>query len=262
MMKIGITYTGPHGTGSDEKQQNYINWINAGDTNGFEVVTLFPEDGIPELEGFAGIIFSGGIDIQPSLYGLSETYPNAPAEFNHLRDEFETLLFEKTQDYQLPVLGICRGMQLVNVLSGGTLKQDLGSEGNEKHRAIPSDKKHQATVESGTILSAIIDGGLSGDRLVNGVDRSNGNLRITINSAHHQVVDKVAGDLRISCYSADGEPEALERRRPEGRPFLLCVQWHPERMFRFGLENEPASAGIRDRFLEETKQHSKVHENS
>ncbi|RYY59563.1 MAG: hypothetical protein EOO05_12855 [Chitinophagaceae bacterium] len=84
---------------------------------------------------------------------------------------------------------------------------------------------------------------------------------IHVNSAHHQVIDKTADSFRISCYSPDGQPEALERKSNEGKGFLLCVQWHPERMFRFNLQDAPASAGIRDRFLKETKKYSKAHEN-
>ncbi|RYY59114.1 MAG: gamma-glutamyl-gamma-aminobutyrate hydrolase family protein, partial [Chitinophagaceae bacterium] len=249
-MKIGITYTG-----AEEKQQNYHNWLNSGDTNGFELVTLFPEGDLPALEEFAGLIFSGGIDIHPSYYGLAEAYPNAPSSFNAVRDKFEKLLFEKTQDLRLPVLGICRGMQLVNVLSGGTLKQDLGERGNEIHRAIPADKIHDATVCNDTLLKEILDAAAVGT-----VGKAGGEnitdltaVDIHINSAHHQVIDKTADSFRISCYSPDGQPEALERKSNEGKGFLLCVQWHPERMFRFNLQDAPASAGIRDRFLKETK---------
>ncbi|RYY56768.1 MAG: gamma-glutamyl-gamma-aminobutyrate hydrolase family protein [Chitinophagaceae bacterium] len=238
MRKIGVTFTGMDENKLEEKQLNYLRWLE-GAGSGMEIVTLYPSAGLPELDGFAGILFSGGVDIQPSLYGMQEGYPNAPELFNKTRDVFEKQLFEKTQQLGLPVLGVCRGMQLINALSGGTLTQDLGIAGNQTHRAIPGDKQHWANVEEGSQLSAIV--------------RSS---RISINSAHHQSVGQVAPGFRIGAFSQDGEPESLERISPEGLSFLLAVQWHPERMFRFGLQDEPASAGIRDQFINASKKYS------
>lgn len=264
-MKIGITYTG-----SDEKQQYYHQWLLAAD-EGLELVDLHPvpadagtDPGLngtaanpglnetaanpglnetaadpagPNLEGFHGIVFSGGIDVHPSFYNKGIDYDNAPVAFNRERDEYEKQLFTAAINKRMPVLGICRGMQLINVLSGGTLKQDLGREGNDVHRAVTADKCHTAEVQPDNLLSAIT--GQAGT--------------IHVNSAHHQVVDLPGKNLVITCHSAEGHPEAMEFLDRKDQPFLLCVQWHPERMFRFNLGHTAASAGIRKRFLQEVK---------
>jgi len=224
-MKIALTYTG-----SDKKHDNYVRWLTAGDKQ--VEITRFEAGSGQILDGFDGLVLSGGIDVQPSLYHMDKDYPNAPGQFNIERDIFETALYEQAIDLRLPILGICRGMQLINCLNGGTLRQDLGEEGNLTHRAVPDDRSHEAIVMPGSYLQEIL-----------------ADERVMVNSAHHQSVDRIAETLTVNCISHDGIIEGLEWKDKADKPFFLCVQWHPERMFSFGLDKTPASEGIRDEFI-------------
>jgi putative glutamine amidotransferase len=234
-MKIGLTYTG-----TEEKHQNYIRWLMGNEE--IEVIKLSADDTINDLKKYDGFVISGGTDIHPKYYKSKKiNYPNAPSAFDEKRDEFEILVFRSAQENNIPVLGVCRGFQLINCIYGGTLQQDLGKALNIIHRAqtengIQKDKAHGLSIEPGTLLSDICGQG-----------------RLVVNSAHHQTVKKPGKGLKVNCTADDGTIEGLEWANPSGKPFLLAVQWHPERMFKFQLENSPVSKGIRDRFIEEIK---------
>lgn len=227
-MKIGLTYTG-----SEEKHQNYIRWLR-GDGEA-EVITLSDEAGnIDELLSCDALVLSGGVDVHPSFYDRKKGYAHAPKKFNKKRDRFESAAFLRSQERQIPLLAVCRGMQLVNCILGGDLVQDLGNRGNAIHRAADTgDKAHGATVLPDTQLASIL-----------------GTTRIVVNSAHHQCVRHPGQGLRINCVADDGTPEGWEWEQPAGRSFLLGVQWHPERMFRFGLEATAPAMALRQHFIE------------
>ncbi|ANH81939.1 hypothetical protein A8C56_14035 [Niabella ginsenosidivorans] len=229
-MKIGLTYTG-----SEQKHANYSNWIKGSDA--IEVVTLSAEAGnLDEVASCDGIVFSGGVDLSPEYYSGATLYANAPGRFNRERDIFETAVFRETQQRGIPVLGICRGMQLINCIYGGTLIQDLGTK-NEVHRVANNlDKVHGITIVSGSLLHQVI-----------------GNEHCAVNSAHHQAIGATGEGLQITATSADGVAEAMERTTTAHQPFLLCVQWHPERMYHFGLQHTRPSEGIRKKFLDAIK---------
>jgi len=235
-MKIGLTHTG-----LEEKHQNYIKWLTGNDD--IEVIQLSEKDNNPEsIKNYDALILSGGVDIHPKFYKTSKiNYPHAPKKFNEPRDEFEIELFRLAQKTNKPVLGICRGFQLINCIQNGTLKQDLGDELNMIHKAavinhVQKDKAHGLDIEEGSILHDIVRAG-----------------RMVANSAHHQTIDKIGEGLKANCYSDDGLIEGFERKHPTGKPFLLAVQWHPERMYKFNLKDSPVSKAIRDRFIEEVK---------
>ena len=229
-MKIGLTYTG-----SEEKHQNYIRWLTGDDD--IEVTTLSAGGNI-DMSNYDGLVLSGGTDIHPTWYHSKKfNYPNAPLAFDEQRDEFETAVFKSAQKNNIPVLGVCRGFQLINCLVGGTLKQDLGNALNQIHKAsvennIQKDKAHGVSIEPGTLLSDIC-----------------GFERLVVNSAHHQAVKKPGKGLKVNCRADDGTIEGIEWANATGKPFLLAVQWHPERMFKFDLANSPVSKAIRDRFI-------------
>ena len=235
-MKIGLTHTG-----IEEKHQNYIKWLTADDD--IEIIQLSEHDNNANtIKNYDALILSGGVDIHPKFYKNGKTnYPHAPKKFNEKRDEFEIALFRLAQKTNKPVLGICRGLQLINCIYDGTLKQDLGQDLNKIHKAeiinhTQKDKAHGLDIEEGTILHDIVKTG-----------------RLAINSAHHQTIDKPGEGLKVNCHSDDGLIEGFEREHPNGKPFLLAVQWHPERMYKFNLEGSPVSKAIRDRFIEEVK---------
>jgi putative glutamine amidotransferase len=138
---------------------------------------------------------------------------------------------------ELPVLGVCRGLQLINITLKGDLVQDLGIAGDAVHEANAGiDKQHMVRIEGDSLLSAVT-GHFSGE----------------VNSAHHQAVGRLGEGLKVNCFAEDGTIEGIEWAEPAGRPFLLAVQWHPERMLANGFEDEFLYKAIRDRFVAEVK---------
>ena len=227
-MRIGLTRTE-----NQEKHQFYIDWLKGPDA--IEVVTLSPGDDSAATKHLDALVLSGGWDIHPDLYQGLHTYEHAPGEWKKERDEFETSLFGLALQEKIPVLGICRGLQVINVALQGTLIQDLGEALNKKHKGDP-DKLHTLAIEKDTVLHNIM--------LVDEAET---------NSAHHQAIDKLGKGLKVNARSKDGVVEGIEWKDPANKPFLLAVQWHPERMFRMQLENTPASKAIRERFINEIK---------
>jgi putative glutamine amidotransferase len=235
-MKIGITYTG-----TDAKHDNYYRWI-AGEED-ITIIKLSEDlNNLEDVLSCDGIVLSGGIDITPSIYGGEDVYTYAPEVFNYKRDVFELAIFKITQEKNIPVLGVCRGMQLVNCYYGGTLKQDLEQK-NAVHKITEvSDKQHHIFIEPGSAMAEIV-----------------GDKQAAVNSAHHQAIDKVGSGLIVTATSGDGVPEALERSVVNDQPFLLCIQWHPERMYHFNLQHTAPAAGVRTKFLNEIKKNKNGH---
>jgi len=235
-MKIGLTYTG-----FEHKHKNYVNWLKGSDNhrdNDIEVIRLSVEENNADLlNDCDGLLLSGGVDSDPIFYNGSKEYPNKPEEgWNTKRDLFEMSLYKSAIKKNIPVLAVCRGMQLVNVLQGGTLTQDLGHL-NTRHKAVEeTDKEHGITIEKNSLLEDIV-------KVQTG----------KINSAHHQCIEELGDGLMINCIAEDGTIEGTEWKEKSGKPFLLCVQWHPERMYKFHLQDTPLSKNIRTRFIEEIK---------
>ncbi|HXB92043.1 MAG TPA: gamma-glutamyl-gamma-aminobutyrate hydrolase family protein [Puia sp.] len=229
-MKIGLTYTG-----TEWKHQNYIRWL-VGNSADIEVVRLSASNNnLGELSACDGLVLSGGIDIHPSFYGGPENYPKTPAKgWEKGRDEFELSALKLALGKGLPVLGVCRGLQLINVGFGGTLVQDLGVTGDATHENDKGkDKQHPVRIRSDSLL-----------REVTGEESG------IANSAHHQAIGLTAELLRVNCTAPDDTIEGIEWADPAGKPFLLAVQWHPERMFTGGLADAFLYAPVRDRFIQ------------
>ncbi|MBL0309711.1 MAG: gamma-glutamyl-gamma-aminobutyrate hydrolase family protein [Bacteroidetes bacterium] len=233
---IGITH-------ADTRGENYGNWIK-GNEDWIEVIDLSSDkENWDEIADCDGIVLTGGLDAHPRFYNSKrDNYPNKPKEWNEKRDEFEMHVFETALNFDHPVLAICRGLQLVNVSLGGDLIQDLEEAGKNDHRRHgDQDEYHGVEAKEGTLLHQVT-GAISGK----------------INTAHHQAAGKISEELMISATSPDGVVEALEWKEKEGEPWMLCVQWHPERME--DGETNPFSKNIRERFLEEVK-HKKYESN-
>jgi putative glutamine amidotransferase len=231
-MRIGIT-----DTGTEWKHENYVRWIVADDR--VEIVRLSAALGnLNEVVGCDGLVLSGGIDIDPSLYGGTLEYKRSPvAGWEKERDLFEQAVLRMAWERELPVLGVCRGLQLINITLKGDLVRDLGIAGDGVHEANAGiDKQHVVQIESGSLLSEVAGHSLG-----------------EVNSAHHQAIGLLGEGLRVNCYSEDGIIEGIEWAKPAGRPFLLAVQWHPERMLANGFEDTFLYKAIRDRFVEEVK---------
>ncbi len=175
------------------------------------VPVLIPQlENIRKVESYLqlidGLVLSGGKDISPLYYG--EEPSQQVTELNPIRDKWEIKLFEKAYNHNLPVLGICRGMQLMNVALGGSLYQDL------KEQSIshwPDDKEylnHQVRIKLETKLHQT----LCSDKII-------------VNSYHHQAIKNLADEFKVAAESQGEIIEAIEAVKED---FVIGVQWHPE----------------------------------
>jgi putative glutamine amidotransferase len=216
--------------------ERYAPWLQAAD-EGIEIVDMHPYSatGAAEmLNDCDGLVLSGGPDVDPSRYNAEERRALC-LSIDEERDERELALIERARDLRMPVLGICRGAQILNVAYGGTLFADVPTErpSDIEHRQVDSvDAMHAVSVEPGSILRRIA-------RTMEG----------TVNSAHHQAVEHLAPLFTPSVVSADGLIEAFEWGDAAlgGKPFLLAVQWHPERL----AYDNPFSLAIAEHFIHE-----------
>ena len=189
---------------------------------GAEVRPLDPTSGSADaaLDGLDAVVLTGGGDVDPQLYGEVPHPTFSAAEPG--RDAFELALVRLALDRGLPLLAICRGIQILNVAAGGSLVQDIDSQvpGALPHRvdASLSTIAHEVWVTSGSALAAVMAERIEGDSLM-------------VNSRHHQAVKKLAPGFVVSATAPDGVIEAIER--PD-LPFCLGVQWHPENFWRTG----------------------------
>lgn len=216
MKKPIICITPSHNTENDDLnlRPTYVRGIR--EAGGLPIVMTLeadPEDLNQLVSLCDGFLFSGGPDPHPFLFG-EETQAHC-GNVSSARDRLETALLKKVMERRKPILGICRGIQLLNVALGGDLYQDIASQTNPGfpiahqqpfHYSLPS---HHVTVPKGTLLSSILKG----------------QTELEVNSMHHQACRHAAPGLAVSGYARDGLIEALEL--PD-YPYLLGVQWHPE----------------------------------
>jgi putative glutamine amidotransferase len=223
-------------------QPNYAAWLLRGDPSLALVDLSTASDPLKALAACDALLLTGGEDVQPSLYGHPE-YEALCEKMDPQRDALESLAINAALERKMPVLAICRGEQIINAVLGGTLVADLYAQNrittvHTKNRETKVDARHPIDVEPGTLLHKIA-----------------GVLHGEINSAHHQAVDTVAPDLRVSATAPDGTAEAIEWRDPMGRGYLLGVQWHPERM----EFESPFSQHILHHYLFEAESFARLH---
>ncbi|GEM49928.1 gamma-glutamyl-gamma-aminobutyrate hydrolase family protein [Deinococcus cellulosilyticus] len=156
------------------------------------------------------ILFSGGVDLHPGFYGEEPVL--GLGEIDEERDAFEVALYHAARKAGLPILGICRGMQVINVFEGGSLYQHLPNHpefwGDHSQKALPPNLAHEVVIEEGSVFAAY-----------------HPELRVRVNSYHHQAVKTLAPTLQVAARSTDGLVEAYQG---EG---IFAVQWHPELTF-------------------------------
>ncbi len=190
------------------------NYVTAVQRAGGLAIVLPPDEAVVDdpdlmLDRVDALMLAGGADIDPASYG-AEPHPETVGTWPD-RDRFEVALARRALEREMPVLGICRGMQLLNVALGGTLDQHLPeSIGNEVHRAAAGTfGDHRVRLRAGTLAC-----------------RAAGGENIAVRSHHHQGVDRLGEGLVVSGWSADDDlVEAIEL--PERR-FALGIIWHPE----------------------------------
>jgi putative glutamine amidotransferase len=221
---IGITECSKH--------INYQQWMESNDV---EVIQLsYTKNNFADIEKCTGIIMSGGEDIHPEYYKKPE-YLSECGEINQKRDEFEWKVLEYSKKENLPILGVCRGLQITNVFFGGTLIPDLQNRHKENHNSFEkADRYHAVNVIADTAFHRITN-----------------SLQGEINSSHHQAADVIGAGLKVSALSSDNVIEALERIN-EKDSYVLLVQWHPERMNNM---ESVFSKNIKADFLDAVRKH-------
>lgn len=164
------------------------------------------------VEHLDGLVLTGGADVSPLSYG--QTPIREAWSGDKLRDDYESWLVRWCVEHRRPVLGLCRGAQLLNVALGGSLFQDIGEQvaGALVHRDWEryDETGHAVRLEAGSWISEIYGGA----------------DRIAVNSVHHQALRDVASGLKVTAWAPDGIIEAVEWIDDER--FLVAVQWHPE----------------------------------
>ncbi len=175
---------------------------------GAEPIVRTPGGGSVDLDHFAGLLLTGGVDVNPARYGEAARVETEKPD--DALDEFEMRLARTAVERDMPVFAICRGMQVLNVAMGGTLVQHLENAAKHSVRGgKKSEPAHEAKVEAGTKL-----------RTIAGLDV------LRVNSRHHQAVKRLGEGLTVSARDPeDGTIEAAEMPR---KRFVVAVQWHPE----------------------------------
>ncbi|MEI6900075.1 MAG: gamma-glutamyl-gamma-aminobutyrate hydrolase family protein, partial [Bacteroidota bacterium] len=186
---------------------NYINWLKKGDST-CTLINMYELDlkaALESLEGCSGLLVTGGEDVQPEIYGKG-TERNRCKELDPRRDTLEIALIKKAIEMKIPVLGICRGEQIINVALGGNLIIDIPTDvkGNVAHQCKDYlNCYHKVSGLKGTLLNQMMmaDSGF-------------------VTSNHHQAIDRLAAGLKMSTFSDDRIIESIEWEQPKGKSWL------------------------------------------
>jgi len=190
---------------------------------GAEPVTVRPSPAGPFFDRTAGLLLMGGDDVDPVRYGEARGPETEPPDTP--RDQTECAAIAEAIERDIPILGICRGLQILNVQHGGTLVQHLPEAGIQRHRRRTADRSrpaHRVQILPGTSLARLVAEHTS----------------LEVNSRHHQAILRLGAGLMASAFDAeDGSIEAIER---QDRRFCVAVQWHPENQWL----TDPRQAGL------------------
>ena len=217
--------------------ENYVNWIDRRDIIIIDAYNISNTDSILNLAD--GIILTGGEDISPLMYNDTNNIKLC-GEFDFRRDTLEKNLFDYAFNNKIPFIGVCRGMQMMNVASGGTLYGDLPTEiGDSILHRNNGEVMHDIIVTNNNIdnISMIFP--------VNG-KFSPKKYFFNVNSWHHQGLKLIAEDIIVIAESYDGLPEAVVINT-NVHPFMIGVQFHPERLGKYN----PIHLNMRDKFFEQ-----------
>jgi putative glutamine amidotransferase len=211
----------------------YEPWLQGSDPS-VECIDLSqmpPDDAVQALASCSGLLLTDGPDVDPELYEKPEERDRC-RDVDRGRDKLELALIQRARLINIPMVAIDRGMQLLNVFLGGTLFIDLASDNPTAVLHDGDDVPHPVAIVPETLLH-----------------HSCGVLEGTVNGSHHQAIDKLSWYLRVAATAPDGGIEALEWNDQTEKPFLMAVQWHPERL---AFEN-PLSGALAASFLSAAK---------
>ena len=231
-LKIAISKASP----------NYVNWLKRADPQ-IETIDLYIlpiASAVRQLCQCSGLVLTGGEDVYPGRYG-KEYDTLRCTDMNPHRDSLEMALIEKALALKMPIIGICRGHQILNVYFGGTLVVD-----------IPKDVKSSVIHQCDDYLHCFHAVRVRGRTLLANITRCD-SAQVTTN--HHQAVDRLSPLLSANAFSEDGLVEGLEWKNPGGKSFLLSVQWHPERMD----ASNPLSGRVLKEFLLQSTTYANKH---
>ena len=197
--------------------QNYAGWLKRFDA-GIEWINVYPlgiDSAGKLLETCDGVLITGGEDVYPGYYNKAEDTIRC-GTIDRYRDSLEIVMISTAINNKIPLIGVCRGLQIINVALDGSLIIDIPSDYGSTVNHRQEDWQncfHPVFAVNDTKFYTISDGN-EGD----------------VASNHHQGIDILGNGLRISAYASDSLPEAIEWADPDEKGFLMAVQWHPERM--------------------------------
>lgn len=223
--------------GARERAFAYLTYVEALRRSGAIPVLIppQPENAAQVIEQLDGLVLAGGEDCDPAAYG-EPRHETVVETMDPRRQSNDLSLAKIARDRGIPTLGICLGLQMMNVAAGGSLMQDIDSQVDTeiRHASEPEDRaRHDVLVEQGTRLAGIL-----GDRELN------------VNSSHHQAIKKVGQGLRVTALAPDGVIEGLEDPR---HPFYVGVQWHPEDM-----GGEDSASALFSAFVEAARKYAEA----
>ncbi len=221
---------------SDTKFFRYTDWLKKADVE-YRVFDWKKPGDVDELATCSGLILSGGNDIYPEVYCDWDT-PDMKGKYLPERDGYELNLLQKAIELKMPIFGICRGLQLINVFFRGSLIFDIEDIRKVNHRKLSptEDRMHFVNIFENTLLKDIL-----------------GESKTEVNSSHHQAADRTGEGLMINCRSEDGIVEGLEYADKSNKPFLMALQFHPER---FPERLPVTSKYLLERFKTECKKYA------
>lgn len=221
--------------------KNYINWLKSVDSTIVivDMINKKPIEAATALEKCSALLLTGGLDVYPGRYG--KECDTSRCELDLHRDSIEFALIKKALRMKLPILGVCRGEQILNVAMGGSLIVDISQDYDTIIKHLCSDDVpcfHEIQIIPGTLL---YDAGKV--------------LYDTVNTYHHQAVNKLANVFKITARSNDGIIEAYEWKNAKNKPFLLAVQFHPEKLDK----QNPLAISVAEKFIAEAKKYKLAH---
>jgi putative glutamine amidotransferase len=234
---IGIGSDVEHVEGKRDFAFTYLTYVQALRAAGAVPVLIppQPENAAELAEGLDGILLAGGEDCDPMLYA-EERHPAVTEVMDERRQSNDLALAKAARERGIPTLGICLGLQMMNVAAGGTLVQHL--ETDIGHASIPEDRaRHDVIVEQGTKLATMVPA-----------------AELNVNSSHHQAVETVADGFRVTAHAPDGTIEGVEDPR---HPFYIGVQWHPEDM-----SGEGSAVTLFDAFVKAAREYAETRRNT